>query len=176
MKGFGKLMKEMIQARLITKDAKQDLFSFIIDAKDPTTGYAFTADELWAESRLFVLAGTNSYVNTSYMPSSPNAGSDTTATVLVATFFYLSRYPEYYEKIVSSIRNTFPNGNEICSGPKLAQCHYLHVVIDESMRMSPPVGTALWREVCEGGVVVGGELIPAGSDVGCSLYSIFHDE
>lgn len=40
--------------------------------------------------------------------------------------------------------------------------------------MSPPVGAALWREVCKDGMVIDGEYIPAGVEVGSSLYSIHH--
>ena len=55
---FGRFMKGLVQARLgIAKDAKHDLFSFIIGAEDAGTGHAFTLDELWSESRLFMFAG-----------------------------------------------------------------------------------------------------------------------
>ena len=55
---FGVFMKEVIQRRLVaSRDISHDLFSFIIDAKDPETGEGFSLDEIWAESRLFMVAG-----------------------------------------------------------------------------------------------------------------------
>lgn len=103
-------------------------------------------------------------------------GSDTSSTALAAAFFYLSRYPACYDKLVSEIRSIFPSGQEIQTGPKLSQCYYLRACIDEAMRMTPPVGGPLWREVCVGGLVIDSELIPAGYDVSCSTYVIHHSE
>ena len=60
-------------------------------------------------------------------------------------------------------------------GPKLQSCTYLRACIDESMRISPAVGSALWREVQAGGAVVDGQLIPAGCVVGTSIYGIHHN-
>ncbi len=41
--------------------------------------------------------------------------------------------------------------------------------------MSPPVGGALWREVCKGGVNLSGQTIPQGYDVGVGIYAIQHN-
>lgn len=42
------------------------------------------------------------------------------------------------------------------------------------MRMSPAVGSSLWREVSAGGATIDGHFIPAGYDVGTGIYSIHH--
>ena len=105
-----------------------------------------------------------------------NEGSDTSSTALCAAFFYLSRYPACYDKLVSEIRATFPSASDIRFGSKLAQCHYLRACIDEAMRMTPPVGAILWREVCTGGARIDNRFIPAGYDVGCSIYTINHNK
>lgn len=42
--------------------------------------------------------------------------------------------------------------------------------------MSPPVGAALWREVCEGGVIIDNVFVPQGCDVGSSIYAVHHNE
>ena len=55
---FGQPVKELMERRLaVGKNAKPDLFSFIIDAKDPETGKGFSLNELWAESRFLIIAG-----------------------------------------------------------------------------------------------------------------------
>lgn len=59
-------------------------------------------------------------------------------------------------------------------GPKLNSCKYLRACVDETMRMSPSVGSSLAREVQQGGAMVDGEHIPAGCDVGVPIYSIQH--
>lgn len=44
------------------------------------------------------------------------------------------------------------------------------------MRITPPAGGAMWREVDRGGAHVDGEYIPSGYDVGTSMYAIHHNE
>ena len=103
------------------------------------------------------------------------AGTDTAATVLSGALFYLSRHTACYEKLTASVRGTFDTASEIRSGPTLAGCTYIRVVLDEAMRMSPPIGLPFWKEVCEE-VVIDGKVIPSGTDVRSSMYSVFHDE
>ena len=103
-------------------------------------------------------------------------GSDTSSTALSAAFFYLYRYPNCYDKSVTEVRSTFSSGSEIQSGTKLSRCHYLRACIDEAMRISPPAGATLWREVCSKGFVIEDESIPKGCDIGCSIYVLHHNE
>lgn len=108
-------------------------------------------------------------------------GGDTTATAICGTFFYLSRYPECYQKLAHEIRSTFIHGREIKTGPQLAGCRYLRACIDESMRMSPPISTTLWREQVSGGdtsepLIVDGQIIPRGTIVGVNIYALHHNE
>ena len=51
---MGRLVRERLSAE---KDSQNDLFSFLVDAKDPETGKGFTESELWAESRFLLIAG-----------------------------------------------------------------------------------------------------------------------
>jgi cytochrome P450 len=53
-----KLMSQLVKSRLASgKDSHRDLFSWVIDAKDPEAGNGFTENELWAESRFLLIAG-----------------------------------------------------------------------------------------------------------------------
>lgn len=54
---MARLVKERLSAE---KDSQNDLFSFLVDAKDPETGRGFTESELWAESRFLLIAGKSS--------------------------------------------------------------------------------------------------------------------
>ena len=51
---MARLVKERLSAE---KNSQNDLFSFLVDAKDPETGRGFTESELWAESRFLLIAG-----------------------------------------------------------------------------------------------------------------------
>lgn len=103
-------------------------------------------------------------------------GAETTATAIASSLFYLSRYPECYVKLTIILRTTFKSANEIRRGINLTQCEYLWACVDEAMRLSPSVVAVLWREVRENGFVIDGEHIPAGCDLGVSVYCPHHDD
>ena len=94
---------------------------------------------------------------------------------MAGCFYYLARHEEARAKVCAEVRNTFSNADEIRIGNTLSSCVYLRACIDESLRMSPPVGGALWREVCEGGLNIHGNVIPKGMDVGIGIYAIQHN-
>ncbi|PQE23749.1 Isotrichodermin C-15 hydroxylase protein [Rutstroemia sp. NJR-2017a BBW] len=137
---------------------RKDFFYYLLNARDAETGQGFTTPELWGESNLLIIAG-----------------SDTTSTALAAAFFYLVHNPEKLEILTREILTTFKDVEEIHSGPTLNACTYLRAVIDESMRMSPPVGGLLPREVLSGGLDVDGLHIPEGYVVGVPHYTIHHN-
>lgn len=137
---------------------RKDFFYHLLNAKDPETGKGFSMDELWGESNLLIIAG-----------------SDTTSTAMAATFFYLAHNPTALQKLCKEIRDTFSDVEEIVSGQKLSGCLYLRACIDESMRMTPPVAGALPRQVLLGGIDIDGHHIPAGVDVGVPHYAIHHN-
>lgn len=107
---------------------------------------------------------------------SASIGSDTTSVVFSALFFYLSRYPQVYAKVVAEVRNKFPDRSSIQAGSSLESCVYLHACLSEAMRMSPPTSGSPWREVEQGGALVAGKYFPCGYDVGCCLYAVHHNE
>lgn len=103
-------------------------------------------------------------------------GSDTSSTTLASLFFYLSRYPEVYDKVSKEVRKVFSSPDEVCIGPALNSCTYLRACLDESLRMAPAVASAPWREVTSAGALIDGCRVPAGYDVGIGIYSIHHNE
>ena len=138
---------------------RKDFFHYLLHAKDPETGMGFSMSELWAESNLLIIAG-----------------SDTPATAIAGIFHYLTHSPRVLQKLNDEIRSTFSNFDEIdtYSSTKLVSCTYLNAVIDETMRMSPSVTGTVPREVLKGGLMIDGEHIPAGTIVGTGFYSIHH--
>jgi hypothetical protein len=89
------------------------------------------------------------------------AGSETTASALAGTTGYLVGNPMCLAMLVKEIRDAFEREDEIClSG--LAKLPYLNAVIEEGLRMAPPVPSGLPRVVPNGGGMVCGEWLPGG--------------
>jgi cytochrome P450 len=104
-----------------------------------------------------------------------SVGSDTTSTSMAATLHYLSFSPLAYKKAAEEVRRCFTNLEEIRMGPLLNSCTYLRACIDEALRMSPPGGGPLWREVYKGGALIDGMHIQEGVDVAVGIHSIHHN-
>lgn len=108
-------------------------------------------------------------------------GGDTIATLMTVCFFYLSHYSNVYRRVSDEIRGTFTCGEEIKGSSKLNECTYLRAVLDESLRINPPSGTTLWRDVPKDAtalnpVIIDGHEIPPGTRVGVNIFTIHHNE
>lgn len=136
-----------------------DVFSALLQARDEKTGRGFSTDQLISEAGLLTIAG-----------------SDTTVSATTAIFFYLSHYPSCRSRLEKEIRSTFASIEDIRIGTQLASCHYLLACIEETLRLSPPVGSTLMREVLPGGLTVDGEWFPPGTDIAVPHYALHHDE
>ena len=89
------------------------------------------------------------------------AGSETTATALAGIVRHLLRNPETLSKITTEIRRSFRHASEICA-QRVTTLSYLGAVIEEGLRLSPPVALGMPRVVPEGGAEVSGHLLPSG--------------
>lgn len=153
------LLKQRLQAGKTANDAAaRDIFSFLEQCRDPDTGAALSMAEISTETATFVVAG-----------------ADTTSTAFSALSHYLASSSEWYHKVTDEIRGTFSSREHIKLGPRLNSCVNLRACLDESLRLSPPGGSALWREVEAGGAVIDGQFIAQGCDVGVGMYSIHHN-
>ncbi|PGH20061.1 hypothetical protein AJ80_03711 [Polytolypa hystricis UAMH7299] len=157
---FIRFVNGLLKRRMQVQPLKRhDVFSGLLDAKDPETGDGLAPAEIGAESTTMIIAG-----------------SDTSSTSIASTLFYLSRHPKVYAKANEEVRAAFSGPDDVGLGATLNSCTYLRACIDESLRMSPPAGSALWREVCADGVTIDGHSMPKGYDVGTCIYAIHHNE
>ncbi|APA08633.1 hypothetical protein sscle_04g034030 [Sclerotinia sclerotiorum 1980 UF-70] len=167
---FRALLMRIINNRVaLPRDAKHDFYSVAsTEAKNSSVQLPTLENtkELWGEATFLV-----------------PAGGMTTAGVLTAVLFYLSRHPAAYARLAHEIRATFPNAESIKRGPLLAGCTYLRAVIDESLRLSVPTTSMPWREeeilpsvgTQNEPFVVDSHVIPPGTMVVVNTYCIMHN-
>jgi cytochrome P450 len=139
------------------KDGRKDFMYYVLSAKDPETGKGFSKAELDHEAAVFI-----------------TAGSDTTSTTMSALLHYLLHSPTAYQKAVEEVRGQYEEVEDIW-GDGIDQLKYLRACVKESLRLAPPVPSSLPREVLSGGLIIDGEYIPAGTEVGVSAYVIHHN-
>lgn len=128
---------------------RQDFFGHLLKNQK------ITEEEIMADSFTFIMAG-----------------SETTATVLTGITFFLLKNPETMRKLVKEVRETFTSQDMIKSD-STARLKYLNAVIEEGLRMFPPLAIELPRE-CPG-TMVDGHYIPKGVSVSANTYFVARD-
>ena len=104
--------------------------------------------------------GLNDWHMTSYSNTLIIAGSETTATTLSVLTYWLCRTPRVYEKLKQEVRSRYNSSSEITS--QSATFPYLTAVINEILRLVPPMPFGTPRVVPKGGETVDEVLIPEG--------------
>lgn len=138
-KGF-RFAEERVNHRIASTTDRQDFLARILghEGKEREMSRA----EIEATSSLLILGG-----------------SDTTATLLSGTVYYLLQNPEVKEKLVAEIRDRFVDEAEI-SLTTVNKLPYLLATLEETMRMYPPVALGSPRVTGNEGVVLGGYHVP----------------
>ncbi|KAH2272658.1 hypothetical protein KXW63_008868 [Aspergillus fumigatus] len=149
------LTVEKVSRRLHRQTNRPDFISYILRHKDDEN--RMSRQEIDANAATFVLAG-----------------SETTAALLSGCTFYLLKNPHIYRRLVTEIRSRFQHPSEIRLS-SIATLSYLNAVLEESLRIYPPIPAMLPRLVPEEGAMINGEYVPAGeTSVSMSLWSTFH--
>jgi cytochrome P450 len=150
------VLKERAAAEEEAPGAQKDIMHHLFHATDPATGQPFSQEQLGVESSLLIAAG-----------------ADTTSLTLAAAFFYLVHNPRVMHILVEEIHSAFPASHAHPMTPsKLIGLPYLRAVIDETLRLAPPVPSLLPREVLKDGIIIDGTFIPEGTIVGVPAYAI----
>ncbi|KAI0095754.1 cytochrome P450 [Nemania sp. FL0031] len=95
------------------------------------------------------------------------AGSDTTRASLIATWWYLCKYPEHADKIRDEIA-----GIDITDANVLSRLPHLNGVISEILRLVPPAMTGGGRITGPSGLLIDDTLIPPFTKVTAPKYVI----
>ena len=87
------------------------------------------------------------------------AGSETTATLLSGATFFLLTNPHVMEKLKNEVRSRFQSMKEI-NIVSSGQLPYLHAVLEESLRLYPPVPNRLPRRTGPNVEIIDGHAVP----------------
>ncbi|OCK76204.1 benzoate 4-monooxygenase cytochrome P450 [Lepidopterella palustris CBS 459.81] len=101
-----------------------------------------------------------------------HGGSETTATFFAGTTWRLLKNPRTYQRLVDEIRGAFQSADEITL-VKLGQLKYLTAVIEEGLRVYPPVPTNMPRMVPAEGAVIADKWVPGGTSVCIAQYPMY---
>lgn len=136
--------KDLITARIARPaDSRPDFMSSIIKNQGKP-GYGMTDAELVPNASTIVFAG-----------------SETTASLLSGVTYYLLKNPAKLERLVEEIREAFPSDEDIDYNAA-SRLEYLMAVLNEGLRMYPPVGGTLPRVVIGDGDMICGKFVPPG--------------
>jgi len=145
---------DMARKRMARTDLKRK--DFWTDALAHGAADKMTEEEIISQSRIFIVAG-----------------SETTATFLSGVTYHLCRTPSAYKKLVEEIRTSFKSYDDI-DGRSTQHLHYLKAVIDEGLRIYPPVPIGLGR--VSPGETVDNYYVPEGTVCFTHAWAATHSE
>ena len=144
----------IIAERRKARHAGSDLLGMLMDARDEETGAAMTDEQLRDEVMTIFLAG-----------------HETTSNALSWTFYLLSQHPQVEDKVRAETRAVL--GGRAPKIEDLARLPYALMVIQEAMRLYPPVWLLMRRS--ERLESIDGYRIPVHSFIAISPYMIQRD-
>jgi cytochrome P450 len=132
--------KERVAHRISSKTDRLDFLGYILrhDGKETEMSRA----EIEATSGILVLGG-----------------SETTATLLSGTLYYLLQNPQVKQKLLTEVRESFIKEDEI-NITSVNSLSYLRATLDEAMRIYPPVTLGSPRLIGDEATVIGGYQVP----------------
>jgi cytochrome P450 len=140
---------QMIRERRDEGVDRDDLLGMLMSARDELSGAPMTDPQVRDEAITFLAAG-----------------HETTAVALTWTWYLLSLHPEVERRLRAEIHHVL--GGRQPRADDLSRLQFTRRVIEESMRLYPPVWMMSRRVVQDD--VVGGYRIPAGSLILLSQY------
>ncbi|KAK5459698.1 hypothetical protein LTS15_003827 [Exophiala xenobiotica] len=142
--------RNLADKRMAMKTDRPDFMSFIL--KHNETEKALSVAEIRSNTNVLI-----------------PGGSETTSTFLTGVTWNLLQNPSKYNKLVEEIRSTFKYSDEI-NISNTAGMEYLNAVINEGLRVYPPVPSNMPRIVPKEGAVVCDKWLPGGTSVCVAPY------
>jgi benzoate 4-monooxygenase len=127
---------------------RQDLLSFLFNAKDPDSGRELDGEEIVAESISFIIGG-----------------SDTTSSTMTNFVDIVSRRPDLRSRLQQELDSTYPGplpADWVADAETTEKLQFLNATLREVMRFRPTSSTGLERICPPGGSSIAGKFIPGG--------------
>ncbi|OTB04367.1 hypothetical protein M426DRAFT_22986 [Hypoxylon sp. CI-4A] len=150
-----KYTDNMVRTRLAMEKERDDLFEGLIKRRD---AWDLSFEKLSANAFILVLAG-----------------SETTATTLSGATYLLLTHRDILEKLQQEVRSSFNKVDEININ-SVNKLTYMLAILNESLRLYPPVTSGLVRTVPPGGDQVAGNFVAGGTFVEVQQWSMNHSE
>ena len=99
------------------------------------------------------------------------AGSDTTTTALTYVFYHLCQSAQIFAKLRKELDSFYKPGSE-SEFRDLQEATYLNAVINEALRLHPPVPSGLLRVTPPEGITIGSTFIPGNVTISTPFYSM----
>ncbi|MEO1490788.1 MAG: cytochrome P450 [Pseudomonadota bacterium] len=159
-RGATKTMHDMVTEaidarRAVAPGGADDLLDHMLAATDPETGRQMTPEELLHNMQFFIVAG-----------------HETTALALAWSLYLLAAHPHLMEHAGDEARRVL--GDRPAGAEDLDAMPYAKQVLEEAMRLYPPVGL-LARNVIEPDVLGGREVLP-NDTVFLAIYALHRHE
>lgn len=145
---------QMIQQRLDSGEAGEDMLGLLLMARDEETGKGMDALQLGDELMTLMIAG-----------------HETTAAALSWAFYLLAQHPDKWKKLQEAVDGFVVP--DITDNIRFDIPEYAKWVFEESMRLYPPAW-GVPREAIEADEIQGFD-IPKKTVITCSFYAMFRD-
>ncbi|CAK7225827.1 hypothetical protein SEUCBS140593_006035 [Sporothrix eucalyptigena] len=103
------------------------------------------------------------------------AGAETTATLMSGATYFLLKNPTVLQKLVTEIRSSFTTEDQI-DYMAVNDLSYLRAVLDEALRLYPPVVAGLLRVTPREGETILGMEVPGNTIVSVNHWATYHSE
>ncbi|KAI0860486.1 isotrichodermin C-15 hydroxylase [Xylaria cubensis] len=145
----------MVESRLSMEKSREDLFEGLVKRRDD---WNLSFKKLSSNAFILVLAG-----------------SETTATTLSGATYLLLAHPEILEKLKHEVRSSFQDASQININT-VGNLKYMLAILNEALRLYPPVTAGLVRNVPKGGAEIAGHFVPEGTYVEVQHWATNHSK
>ena len=147
-----------------------DVFSWVLEDFESSRQTKEAQLCLEGDAHLIVVAGR--LVSEFLIKTFTDNSSDTTAAALTTLFFQLAIEPAQLSRLRDEIDDFFTLTKEIDS-ISLSKLSFLDAVINETLRLHPPVPSGVQRKTPTEGLQIGENFIPGETIVQVPLHTLF---